>query len=195
MRITTEQTEAILTSVQAKKIINYISPIYNNGPLALSVLNAIGKQLDDLDEWIGQLWYEINPMTATWALKYWEINYKIPISNVLSYEERRARLFKKMIVQSRMTPFVIESLAKQICGREIEVEENTAYRKFDVNISAGTDTVNLEAVRKGIMDFKKSQLYFELYMLVQGTIEIGWSTEFFYYNYPNCGIYLCGELP
>lgn len=195
MRITTEQTNAILTSTQAKKIIDYISPIYSNGPVALSVLNAIGKQLDELDEWIGQLWYEINPLTATWALKYWEINYGLIVNTNLTIDERRTRLFNKMITRSRMTPFSIEYLAKKICGREVGVEENTAYRKFDVNIEPGESKVDLDAVKKGISEFKKSQLYFDLYMMVHGSIEIGWGTEHYYYNFPLCGTHTSGMLP
>ncbi|MBC3798015.1 putative phage tail protein [Acetobacterium tundrae] len=195
MRITSEQTQAILTSKEAQKIIDYISPIYSNGPVALSILNAIGKQLDDLDEWVGQLWTEINPLTATWALKYWEINFGLAVNSSLSLEERRTRLLKKMITRSRMTPYSIEYLAKNICGREIEVEENTAYRKFDVNIYSGDTMVELAAVRRGIIEFKKSQLYFDLFMTIKGSIAIGWSTEYFYYSYPECGAYLCGELP
>lgn len=195
MRLTTEQTKMILTSEQAKKIINYISPIYQHGPMALSTLNAIGTQLDELDEWIGQLWDEINPLTATWSLYLWEQEYGLPNNRSMDVEGRRARLFAKMFTRSRMTPYTIETLVSQLCGREVEVLENTAYRKFDINIQAGASRVNLTAIKKGVDAFKKSHLYYELFTIVSGVIGLEFYSSNRIYRLLICGPEKCGTWP
>ena len=45
----------VLTSPEAQRMIDYISPIYDESYVGLNLLNADGVQLDDMYNWISQL--------------------------------------------------------------------------------------------------------------------------------------------
>lgn len=195
MRNETEQTLVALTGIMAKRIIDYISPIYHNGPVALSVFNAIGLQLDELDGWVNQLWYEINPLTATWGLDYWEINYNLPHNSELTIVQRRGRILTRINTRAPMNPYRIENIAKGVCQREARVIENTAYRKFDVDIESGENNINYNNIIEAINKAKASRLYFDLHVTAYDNLSFAESDVKYFYNRLICSQFDCGEAP
>lgn len=193
MRINTEQTLALMTSAEGKKIIDMISPIYQDGPIALSLINAIGDELDELDQWINQLWDEINPLTATWSLNLWEKEYGLPTNPSMSYEQRRGRLVRKMMFRAPMSPHRMESIVTNICKRSSEVIENTGYRKFSVNIYPGESIINYEELIEAINESKKSQLYFDLFITKQTKLEMAWRVDHYVFEHIFCNEVLSGQ--
>lgn len=195
MRNETEQTLVALTGIMARRIIDDISPIYYNGPVALSVFNAIGLQLDELDGWVNQLWHEINPLTATWGLDYWEINYNLPYNSELTIEQRRGRVLTRINARAPMNPYRIENIAKGVCQREARVIENTAYRKFDVDIESGENNINYNNIIEAINKAKASRLYFDLHVTAYDNLSFRESDVKYFYNRLICNQFDCGEAP
>ena len=71
MRYRTKLTDLIITSEQAKEILNIISPIYGDDYVSLWLFQIIGTQLDKPVKWIDEYTQQLVPQTATWALPYW----------------------------------------------------------------------------------------------------------------------------
>lgn len=73
----TELMEQILTSESAKRMIDYVSPIYGKSRIGLWLFQIIGLELDDVKEICDDIYDQIFVSRATWSLPYWEKAYEI----------------------------------------------------------------------------------------------------------------------
>lgn len=135
MKYRTELMQSILTNPKAREIIDYISHIYGNSYVGLWIIQATGIILGEICNIADQLRYETNATTSKLLLDYWEDHYGIPRNNVLSTNQRRARLASKTQTRGPCNSVTLENaISAAIGGVPVDIEENVAKNTFRVNI-------------------------------------------------------------
>ena len=78
MRNETRMMQEILTSPEAQKIIDFISPVYGNAYVGLFLFQAIGSALDSVDQFPEKMKDQlaIQSVTDVGALDYWEDQFR-----------------------------------------------------------------------------------------------------------------------
>lgn len=123
----TTPTDKILTSESGKRMLTYVAPIYNESRNMLSIFQANGDAVDDLQKWTKEIRDQMDPMTATWGLKYWEQRYNIPIDETKPIRERREYIQSRRKGVGTPTPKLIKDTAQAYTNGEVEVIEASAY--------------------------------------------------------------------
>lgn len=171
----TELTEKILKSQKAQEIIQQVSPIYGEAYTVLWLYEVIGSVLDMMSEWAGSLEQQIVPQTATWALPYWEEQYRIATDPTWSHERRRQNIVNKCRTRAPINPYKMASIASVAAGVAARIEENTGKNKFTVYISANEALVDEELIKKEIDTAKPAHLMYDIVyeQYVESTSYIG----------------------
>lgn len=196
MRNQTDLMRAILTSETAKKIIDYVSPIYGNSYVGLWLFQAIGTALDDVVQISEDLKYEGNPATATILLDLWEDHYRLERSPHLTPEQRRFRLITKLLTKGPCNPArLADSVSTAYGGADVEIIENVAPNTFFVGIHGDIDS--LDVAKKLIDKRKPAHLICDLAMVQDETADIKAAVAVTYsetYTFDaRKGIYVDGE--
>ena len=142
MRNQTELMRSILTNDTAQKIIDYVSPIYNNSYVGLWLFQAIGTVLGEVCAIAEQLRYETNPASADLLLDYWEREYGIAQDSSLTKEQRRANIIAKIQSHGPVSPAAMSNaVSAALGGVEVDITENVKKNTFLVNIRENVDTI------------------------------------------------------
>ena len=158
----TELMREILKSPMAQKMIQEISPRYGNAYVFLWIMQVIGIEWDEMQEWAESYRLQVVPQTATWALEYWERQYNITPTPDWSYERRRKNIITKRNSRGPMNPAKLETIAEVAAGFPARIKENTAKNEFTIYISATKDIVDEEAVRAAVQNAKPARLTFKI---------------------------------
>lgn len=150
--------EDIIKSEAAERMLNTVSPIYDNSYVGLWMFEAIGREYDILLSLIESLKTELFPDTATWMLELWEKRYGLAVNPSLSKEERRRRIKLKQTPGGAFNPRKVENLAEAVTGFSARVEENIAPYTFAVYLT--TTGTNDEGLRRSLNRVKPSHLSF-----------------------------------
>lgn len=148
MRKSTELMESILTSPEAQKIIDYLSPVYGEAYVFLWILQAIGTALDEAKAASEEYIKQVTPATATWTLGYWENQYGLVTDPSLTIEQRQKRILTEIQSKAPINPEKIRKLLSTIGECEIIVEENIAPNTFGVYVQEQVD----EATKKEMLE-------------------------------------------
>ena len=151
----TELMQKILTSDAAKRMIDYVSPIYDRSYVGLWLFNVIGIELDELNKFCEELYDQAHIETATWSLPMWEKEYGITPLEDQTIEQRRERLLQ-MKKKSAFNPEKLRKLIESMTGVEVEVVENTNKNTFLVRLKGSVD--NLDDVKEQIKLMKPAHL-------------------------------------
>lgn len=162
MKQPTELMEQILTSTEAQKIIDYLSPIYGEAYVFLWMLQSIGVALDEGETAIAEYMKQVTPSTATWTLKYWENQYGIIPDPEWTTQQRQENIKAAMRYRAPINPAKIEDTLSNILGKEVDILENTAKNKFSIYVKGYVD----DNLRKKAVDAvdraKPAHLIYEL---------------------------------
>lgn len=156
----------------ARDMMSMISPIYDNSYVGKWIFEVMSVPLSLAQETISELREQAFPETATWSLPYWEKSYGIATNESLSIEERRSQIIRKRNYRKPMNPARIEMLLKELCGRDIELIENTAPHTFEIRVSPGTTEANLDQIIKLVNEVKQAQKSFKVVFDTPTTIRI-----------------------
>lgn len=143
----TEMMDRILTSESARRMIDYVSPIYGKSYVGLWLFNIIGLEVDELKKICDELYDQVHVNTATWSLPMWEKEYGITSKEEQTIEQRRERILQ-MQKKSAMNPSKLEKLIESITGVDTDVIENTNKNTFLVRLKGQID--NLDYVKEQI---------------------------------------------
>lgn len=156
----TELMDNILTSPEAQKIIEFVSPVYGDAYTGLHLFNCIGRVLDELDVFPDHFKDQIFVQTADlWSLDYWEKQYGIVPGQNVSEEERKRNLLEKMGRRFN-NPKRIEDVLTSMLGYEVEVKENTDMNTFSVLVKGYVS--DLEPAKVFIDRVKPAHLVYEI---------------------------------
>ena len=160
MPYTSKLIQEIITTDAGRRILGYISPIYGNARVCLLLFNAIGIELQEMNEWADEIILQIHPQTATWAIPLWEQEYGILPDKNISLSQRRDRILKKMKSRAPMNPKKMEKVVQLSTGYSVRVDENTGKNKFAVAISALPGNEITQAVMKVVDQVKPAHLIY-----------------------------------
>lgn len=163
MRNETRMMQEILTSSEAQKIIDFISPVYGNAYVGLFLFQAIGSALDSVDQFPEKMKDQlaIQSVTDEWALEYWEDQYRSYPQAEWDIERRKKNLLEKM--QNRFyNPKRVEDMLSAMTGYQVSVRENIGKNKFGIFIEGYFR--NQWKVREFLNRIKPSHLIYEITM-------------------------------
>lgn len=171
MQNRTKMTEKILKSPEAQKIIDFVSPIYGEAYVGLSLFNAIGTVLDDLDAFPERFKDQVALQTVSeeWALSYWEEQYKIYPEKDWDFRTRKKNLMEKT-GNHFYNPKKIENILSVMTGYNVELKENTGKNKFNVLIRGYVE--DLTNVKAFVDKVKPAHLIYEIRISELFEIEI-----------------------
>lgn len=142
MKYTSKLIEEILKSPSAKRGLNYVTPIYENAYVALSIMQAIGIEIDDIVLWGKQLKEQVIPHTATWSLDYYEQEYGLPILSTNNIQDenkkekenevRRQKIINEIRKRVPMNPYIFCDILSLLSKNTVRIKENTGKYKFTV---------------------------------------------------------------
>lgn len=132
MHYRTELMEKILTSPEAQKIIDYVTPKYGAAYVCLWLFQAIGSQIDNAQEFTDEFIKQVSPATATWSIPYWEKSYGIIPDPEWTDEQRRNYIISRMKFHSPMNPRIMEIRLTNILGVETVINEFAGKNFFKV---------------------------------------------------------------
>lgn len=163
MRFQTELMRSILTNETAKKIIDYVSPIYGDSYVGLWLFQAIGTALGEVCAIAEQMRYETTPATADLLLDYWERAYAIQTDTSLTKEQRRSKIIAKIQSHGPGNPVRLSALVSAALGGvEVDITENVAPNTFRVNILEGVESI---APAVAVIErMKPAHLVYQIYM-------------------------------
>ena len=124
----------IITSPQAEKMRDMVTyGFYDQSRVALWMMEVIGREFDEVGEWIRELRNEIFPQTCTWSIDIWEFVYGFEPDDSLSLEYRRARILAHRWSHPPINPARIEEALSAISGTPVHITEHVAPYTFRVD--------------------------------------------------------------
>ena len=151
----TELMEQILTSESAKRMIDYVSPIYGKSRIGLWLFQIIGLELDDVKEICDDIYDQIFVSRATWSLPYRDKAYGISPLPDQSIDLRRQQIKQRREIKA-LNPARFEKILSSLSGVEAKIVENTGKNTFQV-IFYGTVN-NYDEVLRRIEQLKPAHL-------------------------------------
>ncbi len=160
-------------SEAAQRMLSYITTHwYDNSYVGKWVFEVMGQEIDAVKAIVDSLPDELKYQTATWALKYHEKKYGLPVNADLTDEERRALIKqKKLENKSPMTPWRMAEILKAYTGEEVcniyDINDEgwedyfSHPNTFIVQVD-GNATVDMSALRKRLDTIKQSHTTYEL---------------------------------
>ena len=181
--------EDILQSKAGPRMIETVTPIYDNSYVGLWMFEAMGREWDTFVSIIESLKTELVPETATWMLELWEKRYGLTPPSGSTIEQRRQAIIQMRALPSPMTPYRLEQYLESVTGRTVQVIENVADYTFGIIITGGEDDqpISMESLRSHIRRHKPSHMAYELTMQAETEIAIRAETDYWRFFYSFCG--------
>lgn len=160
----TEMINQILTSQEARNIIDNLAPIYGKARVALWLFQVIGSELDDMQQWTQETMDQVTPHTATWTLDLWEDELGIARDPTLSTEKRRERILSYLRYRAPMNPYNLARVASSAANdAECRIEERTGKpANFTVWISAMPSDTDIIKIRAAVDRAKQARLSYDV---------------------------------
>lgn len=183
---------SIITSDTAERMLERVSPIYDDSYVGLWMFEAIGREYDKLWEAINTLPAQLFPETVTWAIDLWERRYGLASVPTQTIEQRRQKVLEMRALPRPFTPASLERYIKTMTGRSVEVIDRISPYTFGINITDadGSATLDLTTLRRYIDAHKQSHMSYEILCQSAATINVKVETAHWVYGYM-----LCGTLP
>lgn len=128
----TELMDQILTSSQARRIIEYMTPIYGAARTMLWLIQSVGTALDIERELVDDYIKQIFPQTATWSIGLWEKGFGTKPEEWWTLEQRRRAVIDHENPNAPMGPKRLSDIASNAAGVWVEIIEGTGEHQFDV---------------------------------------------------------------
>lgn len=177
--------EDILQSAAGQRMIETVTPIYDNSYVGLWMFEAMGREWDAFLGVVEDLKTELVPETATWMLELWERRYGITPPSTATIEQRRQEIARMRMKPMPMTPYRLEQYIEAATGRKATVTENVDDYTFSISITSGhgDDTLDYHTIKKYIDSHKPSHMAYELFQQAQAIIHITVETAYWRFFY------------
>lgn len=159
----TDLSRKILGSAAGRRILERVSPIYGNARIGLWLFQVIGKELDELKEWVTQIGSQAYPQSVTWSMDIWEQQYGITPDLEKSLNERRGVLIAAVRERAPMTPYKLQQTVSALTGGvDVRIWENIAPNTFGIYLNTIPSHVNENAIRNVVNRCKPAHLIYEI---------------------------------
>lgn len=149
MKNPTDLMIAKLTSAEAQKIIDMVSPTYGIAPRALEIFESIGLSLDELREWADEIRLQVFPQTATWSLPWWERRYGITPNSALTTAQRQANVLRRRLERAPMNPAKLRQIAAAAAGYPARIDFTGPFT-FKIYLTAMPAQVDMSTVTAAV---------------------------------------------
>lgn len=189
--------ERIVKSTAARRMMEAVSPIYEDSYAGCWLFEDIGREWDRLWEIIDELPDQLFPHTATWLLSLWERRYGIVPNETDSIEERRRRIEELEAYPKPFIPAVLDRWVNITSGSRAYVDDNIGPYTFGVYIETQPDstTVDIDQLRKYINAHKHSHMSYDLSFQASGKVLVGVETGYWRFPHRMAGTANAGQLP
>lgn len=189
--------DKIIASVTANRMLNRVSPIYDNSYVGLWMFEAIGKEYDALWDIVNSLPDQLFPESVTWAIELWEQRYGITPSSAQTLEDRRKAIIAARSIPSPFLPSTLEKYINNLTGREARVTDYVRDFTFGIEIvnSDGMLGSDLKEITAYINRHKPSHMSYDLIFQSEAQIGIGIETGYWRFLYHMTGAANTGQLP
>lgn len=154
--------EKILTSKAGRRMLEYISPIYDDSYVGLNLLQIMGARLDIVSGWLDEYERQIVTKTATWSINLWEDTYGIPHDTTLSLDDRRVKVDTKRWSHGPASPYKMTKLAGDVCGFPTSSYDPQKEHYFGIRITANPQNVNERKIRAVLDRAKPAHMEYDI---------------------------------
>ena len=181
--------EDILQSEAGQRMLDRVTPIYDNSYVGLWLFEAMGREWDVFWDLVVSLQTELIPETATWMLPLWEQRYGIIPPAGSTEEQRRQAVVQMRELPHPLSPYRLERYLETVTGRTVNIIENVADYTFGIFITGGSEDaeLNYDALRKYINAHKPSHMAYVLTMQAKTDITVHVETGYWRFYYTFCG--------
>ena len=162
----------IIKSASAARMLETVSPIYDDSHVGLWLFEVIGREYDGIWDIIKSLPEQLFPETATWGLELWERRYGITTDASIDLETRRAAVLKRREKKGPLNPALLESLLEELTGRKITVVEDNPHYRFVIQVQEGKTAVDYAAMVSRVNKIKPSHLAYNVELPRSGDLSI-----------------------
>lgn len=167
--------DIILTNDAARRMLNRVSPIYEDSFVGLWLYEIMGREFqaiwDTMDDFPNQFY----PETATWSLPYWEQRYGLIVDESLSTEARRQRVIDARDKSGRANNYRIETWLAEKSGAEVEVIDNVDDFTFAITLATESHLLPTFDINEAIAYINKrkpSHLSYVFRHMIEKNIDI-----------------------
>jgi len=155
--------DAIIQSPEAEAFLRMVTKgFYSNSCIGLWMYEVIGREWDEMREWAEGLRSEIHPQTCTWSIAIWEWVYEFEPDESMTLEERRQRIFSKILWVRPVNPEALRrSVAAFLGAADNQVEINDSSRPYSFEVllhMSGEKPVNFENIFAYVRKIKPAHL-------------------------------------
>lgn len=167
----------IIKSKKGIEMMDTISSIYELSSIMQSIYEAIGREVDSLDNLNEDLIMQLFPQTATWGLSFWERRLNLTSNKDEDLEIRRGKVLAKLQSKYTINPERFAQIIKNQTGAIAQIIEDVAPYIFKVKADVRNvkDATELSKIIKKV---KPSHLGFilELFLISETHLFIGATT-------------------
>lgn len=131
----------------AKRLINYISPIYRRSLIMQSVFESIAEENSIESILTDDILNQLFPQTATWGIEIWEKAVSINSNPNEDINVRRARVIATLQQETTITPYILSKLVANFTDMPCRILENYESYTFQV-ILDGNENKNSVDIEK-----------------------------------------------
>lgn len=181
--------EMIVQSTVAKRMIETVSPIYEDSYVGCWMFEDIGREWERIWAIIDELPDQLFPQSASWLLSFWEERYGITPNIGDDDETRRSRVMEAEAPPQPFTPFTLNRWVYANSRRRVIVNDHIAPYTFAVFVVNQPDSLPLDfgKLYKYIVKHKQSHMSFELYLESDEQIKIKVETMYWRFPYRQSG--------
>lgn len=110
-----------MTTERAERMLSSAPSYYQGSRLYQQLQNALAEELNLLEQNDADLQRQLNVLTATWGLRYYEEELGIVTVPTDSYEIRRSRILSKKRSLGNLSIGLIKSVCEAFSGGEVKV--------------------------------------------------------------------------
>lgn len=181
----------MITSQKGLRMLDSISPIYDQNKVMLSIFQSLGLEAEMTDDLIDDILLQLFPQTATWGLKYWEDALNIPVNESLTLENRRTKILVKMQTRWPVTRLRMESIINNfISSKNGYIQEIFEEYMFKIHIPLTDERIYYKDLIETVNEVKPAHLSYTVEGLAGNnviSVKQLWARNFI--NYLMCGTF------
>lgn len=162
-------------SPTAQRMLNRVSPIYENSYVVKWLYEVMGVELDEARQLVQELGDQLFTQTVSWGIEYQEHKYSIEPDESLSLEERRARLYRKKTAGAPISPKRLEKYIADLWNMIVDLDETYAPGRFLISVLKD-EQGNLREMLKDLREQKPSHLSWSILYRLDELIEYAYKT-------------------
>lgn len=116
------------------KLIDYLPHSYRDSAEMMALQDAIQPEIDELWRLRNDFLSQLDPMTATWGLEYWEKALGLKAEPGKQLDFRRTRVVAKLRGRSTTTVALIKEVSESFSNGQVDVVEIPEEDRLEIHL-------------------------------------------------------------